>query len=333
VTDTTVTAETPESIAAEEAAAKEAFVKERSEPEAQQPEAAEEQDSPQSSESGADTAVEQPEKAKEGTPEDATRSSEVSAEAEAEKPKSSYQARRSERDQLIEDQKRLAESWRKLDEGKLKWQENLNRELATLKQQLAQQQNRPPRNEPTAEEYAMGAKELEKRAREAALNGEVEKADQLLGLASQARDKANQGWMSQQQQQWMAQHQQLEHAWLQNAEQIIAKHPELEDHTQGEGLEVAKIIQQYPVLKLDPNGFQMAVEYREKVKLAAEASGLREKLTQTEKRLSELQSKTQITGGGVTPHVNPKSFDDMTPDEQDDYLRDQAKNIRYFDMT
>lgn len=286
--------------------------------------ATQEQDSAKESERATDTA-ETTLKADGDAADDITQPDNSEAYAD-DAPKSSYQARISERDRLAADQKRLAKNWQEFSEGKLKWQQSLQQELAAVKQQLSQPRQQP--QQPTGEarfssqEFAKASEWYEGEARKAIQEGDPDKARDLLDKASQTRTAAQRQFGQEQQAMYLQAQDRFVNDYRSVADKVLSEHKELNEDNNPVWLKMQELLNQEPVFTSHPNGFQWAYKYARGLVADAEASELRGKVTEYEKKFKEWENRTQLRGGTLTKPLN-RDVDGMGDDEQEAFLRQQ----------
>lgn len=240
------------------------------------------------------------------------------------KAESSYQKRKRE---LEAAEKRQAETWKKLDEGKLKWQTQLQNKIAQLEAQLQQprQAQGPQQQQPrfSSQHLAQAADEFEAKAVKLLREGDTESAQAEIDLARKARQAAQESYFAEQREAYQGAYSQHEQAWRNTASQVIQAHPELADPSSEAAQHMQKLLQEKPIFGEMPDGFKEAYALLELRRDAAEASGLKEKVASLEKQLKELQERTSIKGSGPMSRTD-RNLEDLSLEEQERALRQQV---------
>lgn len=237
------------------------------------------------------------------------------------KPESNYSKAKKDAD-------RYDRNWRKFQEEKTAFERDRAEFYKSQSQrpqtQPQQQQSGQPRF--SAKDYETAAVEFDKQAQRLIDEGDLEGAKAQLGLASQARaaaqhysqieqSEARQGTMTGEQKKWEG-----------NLNQIIEETPELRDPSSEMGQKLNGLLSQYPVLQTYGDGIKHAYELLKLQKDAAEASGLRDKLTNANKEIERLTQLVNPQGPkGSAKHSSPSSIDNMSLNEQRVELRRQAE--------
>jgi len=197
-------------------------------------------------------------------------------------------------------------------------------QLELQRQQLQQQaaQSQAPRF--NSQHLWQASEEFDANARKLLKEGDVDQANSQLDLSAKARAEAQKAWYYEQQeaaQQQMVAHRQK---WEAVCAETIQQHPELGDPNSEIAKKMNELLTNEPIFGQVEDGFKKAYQVALFNQQYAEVSGLRDRAEKAEKQLKELQERTAITGSGAVPHVEPRSFDQMSEKEQEDYLRRNA---------
>jgi hypothetical protein len=258
---------------------------------------------------------------------EADKSDSLEASAEDQKPESSYQKRKKE---LEAAERRQNETWKKLDEGKLKWQARMQQQLEQLQQQLVQQNQAKQKAQGprfSSQHLAAAVDEFEATAMKALNEGDSESAQKNFDLARKARQAAQESYFAEQKEEYQKGYQAQQQSWDTNCKEVFKEAPELMDVNSEIGQQMMQLLNAKPVLREYPDGFKDAYEHLKALRLAAEASKLKEEKASLEKQLKELQQRTSITGSGPTPR-SERNISDLPTDEQGEQLRRQLDSDR-----
>ena len=116
-----------------------------------------------------------------------------------------------------------------------------------------------------------------------------------------------------------------------NAHQIIEKMPELKDATQGIGKELKSLLEQNPEFFSSVNGFSKAVEVAKMkfdlTKNAALVSDLQKQVAEKDKEIQRLTKLTSLNTGAPSSRPAPKTFENLSHEEQLAELERQAEEL------
>jgi hypothetical protein len=128
------------------------------------------------------------------------------------------------------------------------------------------------------------------------------------------------------QEQERVQQSQYELAWRKDMEAALSQNPELKDPNTPFRQEVERLIQSEPYMYYIPGGFNKIVELATILLSSGADSELRDELERKNARIEELERGSQPARGGPgKPPQGPKSFDDMTDEEQEAHLRAETE--------
>jgi len=217
---------------------------------------------------------------------------------------------------LAKDEARLAESWKKLEAEKAQVRQ-LQSELERIKQE-AEKASDP--TSPSPEALRKYAKEWENEGRDDLAKAAREQANQLEEKAKKDAEKKERTARE------------FNDKWASSVNRMIAENPDLKDEASDLGKRVISILKSEDaelrnLINSTPNGFVYATQIA-KMQAAAEASeALRSEVENLRKENSELRKKTSLSAGS-TAKASPKrkAFDEMSYQEQEEYLRRSASD-------
>ena len=90
---------------------------------------------------------------------------------------------------------------------------------------------------------------------------------------------------------------------------------------------VAEVLQERPILRTYASGINDAVAVAQLELKAGLASDLQAKVTELETQIAKLQNRVSPLTGGLPGQSGSKSFEEMTPEEQGAFLRNEAVAI------
>lgn len=213
---------------------------------------------------------------------------------------------------FAQERERKDKTWEQINAEKetlKKERETLAKEREEWKKQAAEKPA-PFRDEKgfTAEDYLKAAEKF--------------KADGDQEMAAAAQQKA-------QQLQFQAQKQDFDRKWTANWDKLAEQHPELKDFKSPMFLGIKAIMNQFPILKLSPDGILYAMkayQIEERTKgfdsVTAENKTLKQQLDELQKKLSLPGGKALSSGAGAAGEA--KAFEKMTMDEQHAHLQKLA---------
>lgn len=196
---------------------------------------------------------------------------------------------------------------------------------------LRQQAEAPAKPKYKSQEVNEAANEFAARAEKAYEEGDLEEARRNKDLAIQARQQAGKLAEAEQREYYEGNVRQYQEGWKANMITEMRANPD--DHKEGSPLreQVSSILgdtELGPIFEAIPDGFKKAVELG-KLRIAAEAnSALAEENKTLKAEVERLNGLTTPSRGGpAKPGEGKSSFDNMTPDQQDAYLLEQAQKI------
>lgn len=226
------------------------------------------------------------------------------------------------------DLRRLARNRQEFEDEKKREREALQRERAAIEAEKRSLREKPAAkpaqdpNTPTADSYdkiaadyeAEGNLVMAKRARETAaqLREQQKAAAAEAGAAKPAQD------LEAQQQEWTA-----------NLERLGEQYPELKQEDSPLRSHVAKLLKEEPLFHtVGGKGIVFAVEgarlMAEVQTHKARVAELEAQVTELEKKNQELTELTSIPAGGATVRAEARKIEDMSLDEQENALREEA---------
>lgn len=235
------------------------------------------------------------------------------------KPESKYK-------KAQKDQARFERNWKKLEERQ--------RALTERERQLAElaQRNQPPiAHQPRFKsgDYWNAAENFEKEGLKL-LKEDPEAAEEKFSFARAARTSAQQAYQLEYREAAQNAYNQFAKSWTDTAEKVIKDHPEYADENSEAAVQMMELLEAYPILGQNPEGFKQAHEILELRKAATEVSGLREeneKLKKENERLTGLTSISGVRDGSRQSHgkTGLEAFNAMSIDEQRELLRRDAE--------
>lgn len=192
------------------------------------------------------------------------------------------------------------------------------RRLAEQQQQQRQAETKRPAG-PTAADYEEIAKEYE--------------ADGRLPLAKQARARAEElrkqetgnGAQPGRQERFTAEEvQTMTQQWQANLEKAGQENPDLQKEGSPLRVRVAELLKNSPLLHQSGDGILYAVAYAKNELKGKRADELETKVGELEKEIQRLTGLTSLHSGGAAPGSAAKKFEELTLDEQEATLREEA---------
>lgn len=105
--------------------------------------------------------------------------------------------------------------------------------------------------------------------------------------------------------------------WLSNLEELSKSHPDLKKDGSEFQKAVLGVLEQYPMLKQNPDGIKYAVKAADIELRAKEFDGTKAELTKLKAEYDKLQKKLTISGGSPTAPVKEEtSFDALSPKDR-----------------
>jgi hypothetical protein len=210
-------------------------------------------------------------------------------------------------DKAQREAERRERSWKALEEQKAAFraeQERLAKERAELESQ--RQQTPSSETEQQAKSYDKLAKDYEAEGKDDYAEIARKEAAKLRQQDQQARQQADRA--------------KLQEQWNKDFAELRDKDPEVADEASETYKSMEAIFRENQFLASVPNGLQKAYKLAKLQQDAAAASGLREKVTGYEQRISELEKKLALGGSYPTAPQGEKAFEQMSHDEQGKYL-------------
>lgn len=215
--------------------------------------------------------------------------------------------------------------------------------IAQERQQWEQQRQQPQQRngqtpEHTSKEYADYAEQCTRKAQALREQGDIEGALEQTDLAAKAALAAGKAREYETTVQYEQSAKQYEAAWSQDMNERIRLEPDLSNKDSDLTKTVMGLMGEYPGVfeRIPPmrlpngqtmGGFSFAAEVAKLRLKAGLASGLEEQLKTVTKERDELRQKTQIEGAGPSGPTSMKTFDQMTPAEQEAWLRQASENV------
>jgi hypothetical protein len=215
---------------------------------------------------------------------------------------------------------RLAESWKRLEAEKA----SVRAKQAELDRKLeeADRSNDPttPANPDKLRQYA---KEWENEGRDDLARAARQQADLLEQKAKIHAEKAQK-----------ANHD-FNERWSSSVTRMISENPELKDDQSDLGRRVISILRSGDedlknLINSTPNGFIYATQIAKMQKAAEESEVLRTELESLKKENADLRKKTSLSASGSQAPAKRKNFEEMSYQEQEEFLRRNASDADRF---
>jgi hypothetical protein len=244
-------------------------------------------------------------------PQDNGAEAKPSAEPTAEsKTDSKPEAAPAKPDKAQREAERRERSWKALEEQKAAFraeQERLAKEKAEIEE--LRRQAKPSSSE--ADNYERIAREYEEK-------GEDDYARIARQKAREIRESESR--VQQEQSQRKAQDE-----WNRDFAELRDKDPDVADEGSETHKAMVALLKQEQWLYQVPGGLKKAHTFVKQHQEAAAASGLRSKVEEQSKRISELEQKLSLGGSFPTAPQGEKTFEQMNSKEQEQYLRHLAR--------
>lgn len=223
---------------------------------------------------------------------------------------------------------RLSESWKKLEaekEALRKEREQIaaERKTATERQSTTQQPAAKPAIDGLdAEGWAMLEADFQaegnlKLAKAAAANvaklREQEKAQAAAQQPAQARERLT-----------PEEQEALRTEWQQHLQKLAEENPDLKQEGTPLRSRVAELLKTIPLFHMRGDGIVHAVAMAKLEAKAAQVETMQKRITELETEKKRLESLTALPSGVAAPAANARKFEDMSLDEQERELREQA---------
>lgn len=215
---------------------------------------------------------------------------------------------------------RLAESWKRLEAEKAA----VRAKQAELEKKLeeADRSNDPttPANPDKLRQYA---KEWENEGRDDLARAARQQADlleQKAKITAEKTEKANK---------------EFNETWASNVRRMIEENPDLKDEESDFAKRVVGILKSEDMelrklINSSPNGFSYATQIAKMQKAAEDSEVLRTELESLKKENADLRKKTSLSASGSQVPAKRKSFEEMSYQEQEEFLRRNASDADKF---
>jgi len=210
---------------------------------------------------------------------------------------------------------RLSESWKKLEAEKAQ----VRARQAELEKRIEELE---AKNDPTSP----SPDALRKYARE----WENEGRDDLARAARQQADLLEQKAKINAEKQEKAQ-KEFNETWASNVRRMIEENPDLKDEESDFAKRVVGILKSEDMelrklINSSPNGFAYATQIAKMQKAAEDSEVLRTELESLKKENADLRKKTSLSASGSQTPAKRKSFEEMSYQEQEEFLRRNASD-------
>lgn len=211
---------------------------------------------------------------------------------------------------------RLAESWKKLEAEKAA----VRAKQAELEKRLEESERA---NDPTTpaspERLRQYAKEWENEGRDDLARAARQQADlieQRMKINSERTERAQRNFNE---------------TWASNVRKMISENPDLRDEESDFAKRVVGILRSEDtelrkLINSSPNGFAYATQIAKMQKAAEDSEVLRTELESLKKENADLRKKTSLSASGSQTPAKRKSFEEMSYQEQEEFLRRNASD-------
>jgi len=237
--------------------------------------------------------------------------------SEKEEPKAEDSKKDSKR---AKEEARLAESWKKLDAEKAQVRA-LQAELQKMKEEAEKASDPLAPSKP--EELRKFARSWEDEGRDDLAKAARQQADLLEQRQKQNAERAERT------------KREFNDRWASSVNRMISENPDLKDEQSDLGKRVVSILRSEDeelktLINSTPNGFIYATQIA-KMQQAAEASeALRKEVESLKKENTDLRKKTSLSASGSQAPAKRKSFEEMSYQEQEEFLRRNASDADRF---
>lgn len=223
----------------------------------------------------------------------------------------------------VKEKARRDKTWKELETEKGQVRAEKAR-LAQIAQEIEQRRSQGQQPSFDSRQLASAAAEFDKRARKLLQDGDLEGANEQLGLAVRARETSQQTYQAETTQAY----DNYSRAWQTNAVQVIQQYPELGDPKSEASQAMVALLEANPLLSHVADGFSKGVEILKLQRGAAEASGLREenkKLKTENERLNKLLSPSGDKPTSGHSHTK-ETFESLPLEEQRKRLQREVED-------
>lgn len=211
---------------------------------------------------------------------------------------------------------RLAESWKKLEAEKAA----VRAKQAELEKKLEESERA---NDPTTpanpDKLRQYAKEWENEGRDDLARAARQQADLLEQKAKINAEKTEKA------------QKEFNETWASNVRRMIEENPDLKDEESDFAKRVVGILKSEDMelrklINASPNGFAYATQIAKMQKAAEDSEVLRTELESLKKENADLRKKTSLSASGSQTPAKRKSFEEMSYQEQEEFLRRNASD-------
>jgi len=115
--------------------------------------------------------------------------------------------------------------------------------------------------------------------------------------------------------------------WTDNAQKLVAEHPEFADPTSEQGRALKAVLDEFPAFYTVTDGLRHAWTILDLRRKAGSVDALSKENEDYKKEIDRLNQCLAPSGGGTHDRSNPKMFEQMSTEEQDAFLTRQAAMI------
>ena len=230
----------------------------------------------------------------------------------SEEPKAEDSKKESKR---AKEEARLSESWKKLEAEKAQ----VRARQAELEKKIEELEAKNDPTSPSPDALRKYAREWENEGRDDLAKAARAQADALEQRAKTQAEKAERS------------RREFNERWASNVNRMIAEHPELKDESSSFAKRVISLIKSEDdelrnLLNASPNGFVYATQIARMQEAAETSEALRKEVETLRKENTEFRKKTSLSASSTAKAPKRKSFEEMSWQEQEEFLRRNASD-------
>lgn len=209
------------------------------------------------------------------------------------------------------EQARKEKTWNEINAEK----ERLRAEREALEKEKSESHTRKKTDSVFRDEHGYSADDYRRAAKKWADEGETQLAAEAEKRAANAEAKAHE-----------TQKNEFVTTWQRTAQEVQKENPDLRNLDSPLAVAVDKLLKEEPYFSNVPDGFKRAVDFA-KLQIKAESiPSLETKVADLQKEIDRLNKLTQPAGSGPTSNPSTKTFDKMSPAEQEAELLKMARD-------
>lgn len=236
------------------------------------------------------------------------------------KERNASEASEAKPDKTAREQARLAESWKRLEAEKAQVR-SLQAELQKMKEEAERASDPLAPSKP--EELRQFARKWEDEGRDdlaKAARQQAEILEKRIKDQAENQEKATR---------------EFRENWDANIRRVVSENPELEDRESNLGQKVQYILNNEDpevrrLIHSSPNGIIYAAQIAKMMEAAEASEALRSEVESLRKENTELRKKTSLSASGSQAPAKRKSFEEMSYQEQEEFLRRNANDADRF---